>query len=80
MVGKVQMWGNSLAVRIPSTYAKEIGFARDGKVELRVSDGMLVIAPKRARRYTLKGLLKRVKRSALHEAVEFGAPMGREAL
>ncbi|RKQ59081.1 antidote-toxin recognition antitoxin MazE, partial [Thermovibrio guaymasensis] len=32
MLIKVQKWGNSLAVRIPSAFAKELGLAPNSKV------------------------------------------------
>ena len=38
---RVQRWGNSLAVRIPKTFAEEVGLRNDSPVDLRLSQGRL---------------------------------------
>lgn len=45
MISKVLRWGNSLAVRIPGTFAEEIGLTEDSSVEISVQDGRMVVAP-----------------------------------
>ena len=79
MESRVQKWGNSLAVRIPRPYASEVGLRENAAVELRVSDGALVITPVERPSYRLADLLAGVHRSNLHSEVPTGEPQGDEA-
>jgi antitoxin MazE len=78
MQTKIQKWGNSLGLRIPRTFAAEAHVAEGSTVDLSVEDGGLLVRPIRARRYTLRSLLKKVTRRNLHTEVPSGAPAGRE--
>ena len=42
----VQRWGNSLALRIPKTFAEEISVREGDEVEMNVTKGRLVVAPR----------------------------------
>jgi antitoxin MazE len=42
---KVQRWGNSLAVRIPKTFAEEVGLKDDSPIEMRLFKGGLLVEP-----------------------------------
>lgn len=76
MLTKVQKWGNSLAVRIPSAFAKEIGLCPDTEVELRLEDNKLVIIPNRKKQ--LEELLKQITSENIHNEVDWGEKSGRE--
>ena len=73
----VAKWGNSLALRIPSAFAREIDAAEGTEVELSVSRGTLVIAPRR-RTYVLEDLLDGITPKNLHGETDWGTPRGRE--
>lgn len=79
MRARVGKWGNSLAVRIPRAFAEEIGVDEDTEVEMTVTDEALVVAPVRVRRYALENLLERVTEENLHDEVDTGRSVGREA-
>ncbi len=68
MLTKVQKWGNSLAVRIPSAFAKEIGLCPDTEVELRLEDKKLVIIP--SKRKQLEELIKQITPENVHGEVD----------
>ena len=76
---RVKKWGNSLALRIPKPFAADAGVAEGTVVDVSVSEGRLVAAPLRARRVRLRDLLDKVTRANLHDEVDTGAPVGREA-
>jgi antitoxin MazE len=76
MLTKVQKWGNSLAVRIPSAFAKEIGLCPDTEVELRLEDNKLVIIPNRKRQ--LEELLKQITPENVHSEIDWGEKSGKE--
>jgi antitoxin MazE len=80
MVAKVQKWGNSLAVRIPRSYARDARLTSGSAVDISVRDGKIVLAPAQGGHYRLDELLKTVTKSNLHQEVDAGRPMGREAL
>jgi len=44
---RVQKWGNSKAVRLPKYIAEEAGIKENGRVELYVHEGNIVITPRK---------------------------------
>ena len=80
MTTTVQKWGNSLALRIPSSMAKDLQVHRGSVVEVTVEDGALVLKPEPERKFTLAGLLKGVTAANLHAETDWGGPAGRESL
>lgn len=79
MRGRVQRWGNSLAVRIPKPFAEETGLRRNGEVDISVDAGRVIVAPVATGRFTLDDLLKGVKSTNLHREVATAGPAGNEA-
>jgi antitoxin MazE len=76
---RVQRWGNSLAVRIPKSFAEEVGLGDDSPVDLRLSQGKLVIEPSSPPPPTLEDLLRGIRKSNLHTEFDTGPAQGREA-
>lgn len=79
MITRVQKWGNSLALRIPKSFAAEVGLQNDSSVEVSLADGKLVIAPVTQSKLTLELLLAQVTDENLHHEVETGPALGNEA-
>ena len=77
MTAKIQKWGNSLALRLPSAVAQQIHVREGASVKLELEDGTLRISSARAR-YRLGDLLKKVKPGNLHTDGDWGQPKGRE--
>jgi len=73
-------WGNSLAIRVPKRVAEEAGLREKDSVKIEVRKGMLVVRPYLRRVYQLEDLLKRITPRNVHDEVDFGRPVGREAL
>jgi len=74
-------WGNSLALRIPATFAKEVGAAEGKKAEMTVEDDALVIKvarPKRRRRYRLGDLIDGITQENCHPEIAWGPSVGNE--
>jgi len=76
---RVQKWGNSLALRIPKSFAAEVGLQKETSVEISLADGKLVIRPVTEPKLTLKQLLARVTKENLHHGVDTGPAVGKEA-
>ena len=45
MRAKVQRWGNSLALRIPKSFAVDAGLDQESVVDVALVEGKLVITP-----------------------------------
>jgi antitoxin MazE len=76
----VQKWGNSLAVRIPTQFAKELEIVNGSKIELQLYEGEMIMKPVKAK-VTLEELLSKTKgKSNPHLDYGFGKPEGKEIL
>lgn len=80
MVVQYAMWGNSVALRIPSAFAKEIQAQPGKSAEITVLDGKLVVTPVEVPVYTLDELLAGVTSENLHGESFASAPVGNEIL
>lgn len=80
MKTNVQKWGNSLALRIPKSFAVECGLGEGSEVDLAVRDGGLVVEPLTEREYTLEELVAGITKKNRHDAADFGGAVGKEAL
>ena len=73
-------WGNSAAVRIPAAIMEAAHLTLDEVVDIREEGGRIVIDPVRPERYKLAQLLADITPENLHTEVDFGGPVGKEAL
>lgn len=71
-------WGNSLALRIPRSFAAEARVEEGSTVDISVEDGVLRVRAVRARAYDLQELLEGVSSRNLHAGIETGEAVGRE--
>jgi len=72
MKTRVQKWGNSLAVRIPKSFAEELDWEEGAPVEMTLDEGTLVVRSDRERSWDLAALLDRVTDDNIHPAWETG--------
>jgi antitoxin MazE len=75
---QIQKWGNSLALRIPKSFATESNIAEGSVVNLSVVEGKLIIEPASEPTYTLDELLAGVTKGNIHAEVDTGSPVGKE--
>jgi antitoxin MazE len=68
MKTRVQKWGNSLAVRLPKSFAEELGFAENSPAKMSLEAGAVVIKPDRDRVWDLDALLAAVTDENIHPA------------
>jgi len=78
MRSTVKKWGNSAAVRIPSSVMQATRLDLDEVVDVREEAGRIVIEPVRQKTYDLDTLLKGITPKNRHEAVDFGPAVGKE--
>lgn len=73
---KVQVWGNSLGLRIPRAYARELQVGPGSTLELSMEAGVLVAKPSAA--VELDALLARVNPDNTHHELNWGQASGDE--
>jgi len=78
MQTKIKKWGNSLALRIPKTFALSAKLKQDELVDLSIDKEKIVITPIGDKEYSLGELLKGISESNLHGEIDTGAPVGKE--
>ncbi len=78
MLTKVQKWGNSLALRIPRSFAADAQVGPGSVVAVSLVKGGLMVRAAKPKRYRLADLLRRVTERNLHAEVDFGRRVGRE--
>lgn len=75
---QVQTWGNSLALRIPKSFAVETKIGKGTIVEMSIVQGKIVVTPATEPEYTLEELLNGVKKKNLHGETDTGTAVGKE--
>jgi antitoxin MazE len=78
MKTRVQKWGNSLALRIPKSFADEVGIQKETSVEVSLADGKIVVTPVTKPKLILEQLLSKVTKDNLHHEVDTGYAVGNE--
>ncbi|EKN3395735.1 AbrB/MazE/SpoVT family DNA-binding domain-containing protein [Yersinia enterocolitica] len=76
----VKKWGNSPSVRLPVAVMEAASLKIDDTVDIVVEDGRIVIVPVRAKEVSLQSLLAGLTDDNIHREVDFGQPVGKEAL
>ena len=80
MAQAVLKWGNSLAFRIPSAIAKQLGIEEGAELELRVEGNRMVVERADALPEFSRDDLVRALRKSKGALIDFGHPRGNEVL
>ena len=75
---QIKRWGNSAALRLPSSIMSAAALTIDQPVEVREEDGRVVIEPIRGSAQSLASLLDAMTPETFHEAIDFGQARGEE--
>jgi antitoxin MazE len=78
MRSRVQKWGNSLAVRLPKSFATEAGIDKDSPVDIVVEDRKIVLQAVHDDVPSLEDLVSRITKRNRHAEVRTGPPVGKE--
>ncbi len=74
---QIQKWGNSLALRIPKSFALETNIEQGSTVEVALEKGQIMVKPVKDE-ITLESLLADITEENLHTEIDFGKPEGKE--
>lgn len=84
MTTKIQKWGNSLALRIPKSYANEVNLKEGAAVDIKIEEDKIIISAKKKtkkkNKYSLEELLSNISPGNLHGEIDFGSPVGKEII
>ena len=76
---QIQKWGNSLALRIPKSFAIESKIEQGSTVEVSLESGKIIVFPVAEPEFSLDDLLEGVTPENLHGEIDTGASVGKEA-
>lgn len=79
MKSKIQKWGNSLAVRIPWGFAKDLGLEEGSAIDVKLNEEGIHVRPLATPRFQLADLVSRITAENLHGEVDPGPSVGRES-
>ncbi|MCH3916440.1 MAG: AbrB/MazE/SpoVT family DNA-binding domain-containing protein [Spirochaetia bacterium] len=72
-------WGNSIGIRIPATFAHNLGLDIDSIVELlQIEDGIKIVPVQKKRQEKLQELLDQITPDSMHAEDFFGKETGKE--
>lgn len=79
MIAAVAKWGNSLALRIPAAFAREIAIREGASVDISVEDGVLLVRPvDETHVYDFDDLLGKITEENRHGEIATGRSVGNE--
>lgn len=79
MISSVAKWGNSLALRIPGAFARELDVHEGASVEISIDNGTLVVRPiDEVKVYDLDVLLNGITKENRHGEIAAGSAVGNE--
>jgi len=76
---QIQKWGNSLALRIPKSFAIESKIEQGSTVEVSLESGKIIVFPVAEPDFSLNELLAKVTAENLHGEIDTGGSVGKEA-
>lgn len=71
-------WGNSIAVRIPAAFARELSAVEGSSAEMVLEEGKLVISPVDEPAYSLTDLVGMITDGNRHGEADAGPSVGAE--
>ena len=75
---QVGKWGNSLAVRIPVTYAKDLDLKEGMDLDVSLVEGGMLLRP-HPKQYSLDELVSGITPENTHDETTWGEVLGRES-
>jgi len=78
MKSTIQKWGNSLAIRIPKSFASQIDLFHGTEIDLVLFENKIQIEPIKNKKISLDDLLDKVTKDNIHEEIDTGTSVGKE--
>ncbi len=78
MQTKITKWGNSLALRIPKSFALNAKLRQNELVDISIDKEKIIITPIGEKEFSLDELLEGVSADNLHGEFDTGVSLGKE--
>ena len=78
MQTKIKKWGNSLALRIPKSFALNVDIQKNSPVDLSLVEGKIVLTPIYEHHESLEELVSKITEKNKHGEFNMGRPVGLE--
>ena len=75
---QIQKWGNSLALRIPKSFAVESKIKQGSTVEVSLESGKIIVSPVVEPEFSLDEMLAQITAENLHGEIDTGSSVGQE--
>lgn len=75
---KIMKWGNSLALRIPKSFAQAINLEEGNDVRIKIEKDNLIVKKAKNKKYDLKSLLAGINKNNIHGEIDTGNSVGKE--
>jgi antitoxin MazE len=75
---QIQKWGNSLALRIPKSFAVESKIKQGSTVDVSLESGKIIVFPIAENEISLDEMLAQVTPENLHGEIDTGSSLGKE--
>jgi antitoxin MazE len=79
MRSQLTRWGNSVAVRVPKRVLEDAQLSEGDAIEITVTKAGVISLRGAQKKLTLESLLAGVTEENLHQATDWGKPVGKEA-
>ncbi len=74
----IKKWGNSLAIRIPSSVIQDLALTENSSVQITSNGVVATIQPNIRKKVSLDELVAAIKPDNTHKEVDWGKPVGKE--
>ena len=78
MEARLQKWGNSVGLRIPSNILKSLNLKKDDVVELKQDEDKIIISISKRKKISLKEEFEKYTGKNLAKEFDWDEPVGRE--
>jgi len=78
MITKILKWGNSLSIRLPIIFTRELKLKENSHIDIKVDKDKIIISPVKIEKYDLEDLVSKISETNIHREVETGGPQGKE--
>ncbi len=75
---KLQKWGNSYGIRIPSVFLKELNIKENEKLNIEKLEDKIIISKSKKQKVSLKKLFSEYKGNNESESFNWDEPVGKE--
>jgi antitoxin MazE len=74
----IKKWGNSLAIRIPSSVIQDLALSENSSVRITSNGVVATIQPKKPKKVSLDELVAAITLDNIHKEADWGSPVGKE--